>query len=475
MKRNESKYDKIKILIICLLVYSVISWFFQGYMYQSGEIVSKGWFRVGLYDLLAVIFSGITYSIKDILYILAVGGTFGVLTQAESYKRIVNKVSQFVKDHSEITFALITFIMGLYTAISSNILTLFVLVPFIMTVYLKSGHDKLTALSAGFGGIFIGYLGQIVGTYGNEFLYQYLDVTASSNIITKLLLFIIAYVLFNVFGILHLKNNKNIEEQESDLYEVEEPRKILKRSEQISTWPTVVIFILMVIITMIGYIPWVDALGITLFDKIHSAVMGVSLGNVRPIETLIGTTITSLGNWEDFLPVIFMMFILLFVVGATNRMSFNDICKNYGEGVKKIFGVAVIYGAAYSFLYMTSAYPWSTYLVNLFINTKSYNIIFIIFALIAAMLSVITCADPLYSGYHYGQYLGAIFTVNMGLTAILWRVGCGLGLLVGPTSFILLAALTYSDVSYKKWLKYIWKFALTFFIATVLLFGIVII
>ena len=474
MKRNESKYDKIKILIICLLVYSVISWFFQGYMYQSGEIVSKGWFRVGLYDLLAVIFSGITYSIKDILYILAVGGTYGVLTQAESYKRIVNKVSQFVKDHSEITFALITFIMGLYTAISSNILTLFFLVPFIMTVYLKSGHDKLTALSAGFGGIFIGYLGQIVGTYGNDFLYQYLDVSASSDVIVKLVLFLIAFVLFNVFGILHLKKNKNVSEEESDMFAVEEPKKIVRRSEQIMTWPTVVVSIMVIVITMLGYIPWIDGFGITFFDKVHSAVMSFAPGNIRIMETLIGSTITALGAWKDFLPVVFMMFILLFVVGATNRMTFNDICKNYGEGVKKIFGVAVIYGAAYSFLYMTSAYPWSTALVNFFINPKSYNIIFIMLALIAAMLAIITCVDPLYSGYHYGQYLGAIFTVNMGLTAILWRVGCGLGLLVGPTSFILLAALTYSDVSYKKWLKYIWKFALTFFIATVLLFGIVI-
>lgn len=472
-RKEEKKYDKIKILIISLLIYSILSWFLQSYMYESGEIVSKGWFRVGLYDLVAVAFSGITYAIKDVIYLLAVGGTYGILSKAESYKRIVNKASNFVKTHAELVFVLTTFVVGLYTAITSNIITLFILVPFIMTIFLKSGHDKLTALGAGFGGLFIGYLGQIVGTYGNDFLYQYLGVSASSDVIVKLVLFLIAFVLFNVFGILHLKKNKNVSEEESDMFAVEEPKKIVRRSEQIMTWPTVVVSIMIIVITMLGYIPWIDGLGITFFDKVHSAVMSFAPGNIRIMETLIGSTITALGTWEDFLPVLFMMFVLIIVVVSTNRMSFADLCKNYGEGLKKVFGVAIIYGLAYSFLYMTSVYSWSTALVDFFINPKSYNIIFIMLALIAAMLAIITCADPLYSGYHYGQYLSAIFTVNMGVTAILWRVGSGLGLLVGPTSFLLLAALTYADVPYKNWLKYIWKFALTFFIATVLVLGVV--
>ena len=475
MKRNDKKNDKIKILLIFLLVYAGLSWVFMGSTYQSGELVKIGWYRAGLFDLVAVIFSGLTYKIEDILYILAVGGMYGILTHAESYKRIVSKLSNVVKNNGVVSFIVITFIVGLYTALSSNIITLFILVPLIMTVFLKAGYDKLTAVGASFGGLFLGYLGQIVGTYGNEFIYQYFQINANLDVVVKIVLFLVAFVLFNVFGVLHLRNNQNVElGEESDIYAVSEPKHITRRSEQIMTWPTIVVAIISLLVIMIGYIPWSSALGVTLFDKLHSAVMNFSIGNIKIVETLIGSTMTAIGAWSDFLPAIFMMIIFVVVVCFTNNISFREVCNNLSEGMKKIAGVAFMYGLAFSFLYMATAYPWPTTIVNFFIKTDGYNLFFIILGLIAAFLAVVFCADPLFSGYYYGQYLSAIFTVNLGITAILWRVGSGLALLVGPTSFLLIAALTYADIPYTKWLKYIWKFALTFFVATILVLGIVI-
>ena len=173
MKRKENKNNNIKILFILFLVYAAVSWVFIATNYQSGQLVEIGWYRVGLYDLVAVILSSFTYKINDVIYLLFVGGMYGVLTHTESYKRIVGKVSNVVRDAGEIAFLLITFVFGLYTAVSTNIITLFVFVPFIITVFLKGGYDKLTAIAAGFGGLFLGYIGQITGTYGSEFLWTF--------------------------------------------------------------------------------------------------------------------------------------------------------------------------------------------------------------------------------------------------------------------------------------------------------------
>lgn len=477
MKRKENKNNNIKILLILFLLFAAISWVFVASTYQSGELVEIGWYRAGFYDLIAIIFSGFTYKINDVLYLLFVGGMYGVLTHAESYKRIVSKVSNVVKEHGEMAFLLITFVVGLYTAISSNIITLFVFVPFIMTVFLKGGYDKLTAVAASFGGLFLGYIGQITGTYGNEFIYQYFEVTASADIMVKLVLFIAAYVLFNVFGIMHLKNNRIEEDEElaTDLYAVEEPKKIVKKSQQIMTWPTVVMAIVLLIITVIGYIPWMDAFGITYFDKLHSALMGFEVAGVKIVETLIGTTGTAIGAWEDFLPVVSVASLMLLVVIITNRISFKEVCDSFGEGVKKIFKVAAMYATAFAFFYMMIAYPWPTELVDMFIKTDSYNVMFILFGLIAATLATAFCVDPLYSGYYYGPYLAAIFTVNIGITAILWRLGSSMALLIAPTSFLLLAALTYADIPYKIWMKYIWKFALSFFVVAIIILSVVIV
>ncbi len=474
MKRKQNKNDKLKIMAILFIVWAAISWIWVASSYQSGQLNEIGWYRAGLFDLVAVIFSGITYKITDILYILFVGGMYGILTKAESYKRIVNKTADFVKEYSVLSFVGITFFVSLYTALTSNIITLFLIIPFLMSVFLRSGHDKLTSVAASFGGLFIGYIGQIVGTYGDEFLYEYLDVLPTANIIVKLVLFLIAFVLFNVFSIYHMKNTQDQVEENSDMYEIEELKKITKKRDQIMTWPTVVVGIMVLVITMIGYIPWNGALGITFFDKLHSAVMNFSIGSIKIMETLIGTTITAIGTWEDFLPVMFMLCILLLVVKINNRISLSEILDYFGEGVRKISKVAIMYGLAFAFFYLMVAYPWPTAVVDFFISTKSYNIVFIVLGLIAAILAVGFCVDPLYSGYYYGQYLAAIYTVNLGITAIIWRVGSGLALIIAPTSFLLMTALTYADIPYKKWMKYIWKFALSFFIATVLVLGIVI-
>ena len=40
----------------------------------------------------------------------------------------------------------------------------------------------------------------------------------------------------------------------------------------------------------------------------------------------------------------------------------------------------------------------------------------------------------------------------------------GLVQIVGPTSILLLASLSYLEVPYKTWLKYIWRFVLALFI-----------
>ncbi len=474
MKRKQNKNDKLKIMAILFIVWAAISWVWVASSYQSGQLNEIGWYRAGLFDLVAVIFSGITYKITDIIYILFVGGMYGILSKAESYKRIVTKTADFVKEHSVLSFISITFIVSLYTSITNNIITLFIIIPFIMSVFLKSGRDKLTSLAASFGGLFIGYIGQIVGTYGNEFIYQYLEVTPTTDVLVKAVLFIIAFVLFNVFSIYHMKNTEGQIEEDSDMFEIEELKKITKKSDQIMTWPTVVVAIMVLVITMIGYIPWNDAFGITFFDKLHTAVMGFSLGSLNVMETLIGTTIKAIGLWEDFLPVIFMACVLLLVVIITNRIKLSELCEYFNEGIRKIFKVAMMYGLAFAFFYLMVAYPWPTAVVDFFISTKSYNIVFIVLGLIAAILAVGFCVDPLYSGYYYGQYLAAIYTVNLGITAILWRVGSGLALIIAPTSFLLVTALTYADIPYKKWMKYIWKFALSFFIATILVLGIVI-
>lgn len=478
--RKEKKNDKLIIFIICFLAFALLSWIIGASTYQGGQLSEIGMYRAGLYDLVAVIISGITYKVEDILYILFVGGMYGILCKTESYKKIVSATAKFIKGKEAIAFAVVTLLVGLYTSISNNIMTLFFLVPFIMTIFLKSGQDKLTAVGASFGGLLLGYIGQTFGTYAvmnvtsaskTPFILDHLGVAANGFIITKFIILLVAYVLFNVFAILHINKNKKVEVVEEDLYEVEEVKKVVKKKDYIMTWPTVVMAVLTILMMMIGYVSWKTSFNVAFFDRLHEAVMSFDIGGIKIMETLFGSTLSAIGTWTDFLPAIFMMTISLLVVVITNRVSFNDIVSNFGEGVRKMAKVALIYGVSFSFLYMMTAFPWPTALVDAFITTKSFNIVLL---LIAAILAVIFCADPAFAGYYYGSYLAAVFSANAAATAVVWRLGGALALLFGPTSFILLAALVYADIPYTKWLKYIWKFALSFIVAALIVLAVII-
>lgn len=479
-RKKENKNDKIILFMICFFVFAFLSWIISGSTYQSGQLVDIGMYRAGLYDLVAVIISGITYKIEEIIYILFVGGMYGILAKTNSYKKIVQKTVCFIKEKEAVVFAIVTLFVGLYTSISSSIMTLFFLVPFIMTVFLKSGQDKLTAISASFGGLLLGYIGQTFGTYGvmntissstTPFLLDYLSVGASSFIMMKVIIFLAAYILFNVFAIIHMKNNKKEEIFEEDMFAIQEVNETPKKKARIVVWPTVLIGILSLIVIMIGYISWNSSFNLSFFDELHSSVMSFSIADVKIIETIFGSTLTAFGSWNDFLPAIFLMFVNILVVVITNKMSFVDTINNFGEGVRKIAKVAIIYGLAFSFLYLMTAFPWPTSLVDAFIPTDSFNIVLI---LVAAILAVFFCADPSFAGYYYGSYLAALFSANAAATAVVWRLGSSFALLLGPTSFILLAALTYADVPYTKWLKYIWKFALIFVIAALIILAVVV-
>ena len=56
-------------------------------------------------------------------------------------------------------------------------------------------------------------------------------------------------------------------------------------------------------------------------------------------------------------------------------------------------------------------------------------------------------------------------TANLSVYAMMFQSIYGLIQLVGPTSILLIIGITYLDVPYKTWLKYIWRFILELLIA----------
>ena len=63
----------------------------------------------------------------------------------------------------------------------------------------------------------------------------------------------------------------------------------------------------------------------------------------------------------------------------------------------------------------------------------------------------------MFGGIH-GSFIAYAFADLIEPATFLWRMGGALAVVIAPTSYLLLALLTYLDIPYVEWLKYIWKF-----------------
>ena len=473
----KKKSDKIVILLIIMGIFMLVSWVVKGGSFTEGQFnYVTDWARMGLYDLLLVSYSALNYKIVDIIYILVVGGCYAILCDTGSYRKLVDKTARLIEGKEAIAMAIITFIMGAYVSISSNVMTLFFLVPFIVSVFLRNGCKKLTALSAGFGGMFIGILGMTFGTFSQSYLIEAVatNVTVKSLILIKIIIFAIAYILFNLFAILYL--NKFGKSEDGSKYDIFCPEELdeskVKKRKRKKLWPVLILFGILTIVSMVAYINWGESFNINFFTDLHTNFQnGFVIADIPILSTLVGTNINGFGEFSDLLGVTFFVLVATIIVALCNKMSLHNIVKNFGIGAKKISKVAFIYGFAFVVLLMCIGYSWPLTLINKLFGDGNFNLlIFIVIAFIAQLL----CGDIEFLGFTIGAYLGLTYNGDIAAITILWRTGAALALVIGPTSFLLLSALTYVDVPYTKWLKYIWKFAATFLLAIIVIFAVVI-
>ncbi len=174
--------------------------------------------------------------------------------------------------------------------------------------------------------------------------------------------------------------------------------------------------------------------------------------NTTILSSLLGN-FTAFGNW-DIIGVTFILLLVTLFMAIGSRASISDVIDSYGLGIKKISKVAFIYVLVQSLFvaYYTSNWPMA--IVHSLLGTD-FNIFGILLGSIVQGAFVV---DLDYATYYIGTAIAANYIDNLLDSALLIHMGYALVNVVAPTSTILMIALTYLNVPYSKWLKYIWKF-----------------
>ncbi len=458
------KHGLLKMLSILLLILVMLSNVIPG---RQGAIN-----RIGLADVPNY---GISIVLQNfapiILFVFAVGGLYGILNKTPGYKKLLDNIVTRVKPMGKKFIFLTMIIFAFVTSLTSITVPLFVFVPFVAAIILLLGYDKLVAFTATIASILVGYIGGVFVYFINpntglsNTFETYVGLESSfANIFPKLLLLFAGIALLIYFVDSHIKKV----EAKKVKYELNDNSELLitevkGKYQDIKAWPLIVILSLTFVILVIGMVPWGSLFKITVFSKFHAWLLGLHIKEFYIIPSIISSTLPALGEWNGsgnpMNIYIYTTMLLVFVsaiIALINKDGRSEALDNYTEGAKKMLPTAGLITIAY--LVLVCAFN-NGFLETLIANYGRFNYgLSSLFAFIGCILNV----DMTWISIDaYSPILSLITDESIySSVAILFQGIYGIVALFGPTSLILIIGLSYLDIPYTTWLKYIWRFIL---------------
>ena len=205
---KSKKHDLVKWIGIFIFVAIALTWIFGVGQYSGTELVDWGMNRQGLTDIPQLIYYALNVGGEKIVFLLALGIFYAMLSKCNSYKKLVNTIAEKLKRKvsSQIIFILVcSLIFTLMGAMLTETFAALIFVPFVVSIILAMHLDKMTAFAVTFGSILVGVLGTIYGGDGFIWFNEYAETSATTGIYYRLIVLVVAFILFNFFNVMHVR------------------------------------------------------------------------------------------------------------------------------------------------------------------------------------------------------------------------------------------------------------------------------
>lgn len=455
------KHGLLKILTAILLLIIVASYFITG---RSGTTD-----YLGLVDVLNNGYQSIYYFFYMIIFIICIGGFYGILDKVPAYKKLLDNITIKTKPLGKKFIFVVILVLSVISAFTGMTLPMLIFVPFLISIILLLGYDKLVAISSTILSILIGYMGGIFVTIfdsssSSMITYEsFVGLDDSfANLFPKILLLFAGITLLIYFVNNHIKNI----EKKKVKYELPDDSEVLIKEiksdyKSIKTWPIIIMFVLLFVILTLGMIPWNDLFEIKIFQEFHTWLTELSINDFAIIPNIISSQLFAFGEWNKYgdamlymnLSSLLIVFTLITMI--IGKIKINDAIDNYVEGVKKVVPATILIAIVYTILICT----YNNGFFDTIVSKSKFN-----YALssLLAFLGCILHADIFYIVLGtFSPILNLVTDESIYESlAILFQGIYSIFSIVGPTSIILIFTLSYTNVPYTTWLKYIWRFIL---------------
>lgn len=462
------KKDTFKVLGITFLIVVLLSWIIPAGYYSNGTFTSSGsQVVVGLYDIVRIPVLTIATFIQFGVLFLAIGGLYGVLNKTLVYSKIVDSIAKKYNKKGFMIFTVILF--ALLTSITGLNNLVFILVPFFMAILLKQGYSKIVSLTSTVGAMLVGVVGTTIGFNVWGYLQYFLSLSMTTYLFARIVILIISVVLLIL---LLIKNTKEVTEVSKTKKAKEEIKIPLyeENTSKKSVVPFVIISIITLTFIFIGQYNWEYSFKISLFTNIYESINSFEIAGYPIFANLLSglSTIGYLGNYD----VVVILIIASLIIGWLYNVKFKDIFEGFVSGAKEMLPSAIYAMLACSvfalLLNMQDANSHSANFLNTMVNklVGSTDFSFAGTTLSAGFISF--AYNDFYTLLSNYASVFKVFDSNVvAIIALMIQTIYGVVMLVAPTSIYLIAGLTLADVSYKDWIKHIWKYAVILFVVVI--------
>ncbi len=471
------KHNILKVVLISIFIVFLLSWIIPRTYYSTEAMeLLEGPERIqlGLFNLFSYPQIVLSYFIHILFYVILCGGLYGVLYRIPAYKAFLEKIVSGFKGKESIFLVLVMVLLAALSSVCGFSLGFLVVFPMLISIILMMGYNKIVAASVTVGSVLCGMIGTTYGADTFSYVHSILETEATGDMLYKVIILALAVILL-IFNVLrYAKKTKSQTSVNKGQYIPD--TVTVATDKKVRIWPLVVIFDLMLIIMLLGVFPWSTVFPkFTVFTDVYNWVMEFEIFDFPIFAKILGDA-QAFGEWgyalaqvaAAALPV--MVILTTIVLALVYRLSFDKFLDGITDGMKKALKPAVIMSLIYMLLIISTYHPVQLYFVKLLLGLgKGLNVVIMsVIVFLGSFLNV----EAMYTAEAILPYTMTVITDSSlySIIAVIFQSIYGLGMLVLPSSIILMGTLSYLDISYGKWLKHIWKLFVEILIVLIVVF-----
>ena len=262
------KYHTLLVVAITVIIIALLTWFLPITYMSNGELIESdkvqaGIMSVGTYSLYS--FYNFVYVF---VYLLFIGGLYGVLNRCSAYRVLLDKIVGHVKKFKLLYLILTVLLISVIVSFTGYTYEALIFLPLIASIVLLLGYDRITAALVTVGSISTGIIGSIFGKLIVGKLNSVLGSTTYSDyVIPKIIVLGLSVAVLVFFIVLYTKKKSEKENIEEGFLI---PKKV--SSKNVKVWPLVTILVVFIIMFTLAGIDWSNAFKVSFFSETLSKV-----------------------------------------------------------------------------------------------------------------------------------------------------------------------------------------------------------